>query len=178
MTAISFSGNFRLVPAKVWYLEMPQPPATPFQPRPGCQFGEAPKPVSAEDYRAVYYGVGAEWDWLDRMVIPENELLDLINRDDTFHYRLTINGILAGMAEYIVTPGFTEIQYFGLLPGFVGKGWGKYFLQQVIHQAWQFGRPLVQLNTCSLDHPNALSVYQNAGFVVVREEVQERKTTK
>lgn len=168
--------NYRLVPATVWYLEMHQTPAAVFVARPGTEFLETDKPLTAAAYRKMYYGVGEAWDWLDRMVMPEAELLSVINRDDTFHYRLHVNGQLAGMAEYVVTPAFTEVQYFGLLPAFVGKGWGLYFLNQVIDQAWRFGRPLVQLNTCSLDHPNALSVYQKAGFKIVREEVQERKT--
>lgn len=165
-----------MVPARVWYLEMHQKPAVAFIARPDSVFQEIPKPLTAEAYREDYYGVGADWDWLDRMVMPEQELLALINRDDTLHYRLTVQDRKAGMAEYVVTPQFTEIQYFGLLPDFVGKGWGHYFLHQAIDQAWQFGRPLVQLNTCSLDHPNALAVYQKAGFKIVREEVQERKT--
>ncbi len=176
MTALPFKGSYRLVPAKVWYLEMHQAPVAEFVTRPGTGFVETDKPLTTAAYREVYYGVGEAWDWLDRMVMPDAELDALINRDDTFHYRFYIQDQLAGMAEYVVTPAFTEVQYFGLLPAFVGKGWGLYFLNQVIYQAWQFGRPLIQLNTCSLDHPNALSVYQKAGFKIVREEVQERKT--
>jgi GNAT superfamily N-acetyltransferase len=64
---------------------------------------------------------------------------------------------------------------FGLFAAFVGKGLGKFFLQGVINKAWSFNARWIQLNTCSLDHPNALAVYQSQGFKVVRTKEEQRK---
>lgn len=178
MPPIILPSDYTLVTAKVWYLEMHQPPVKTLAPRPEAKLELLTGDLSVTDYREDYFGVGEKWDWLDRMVMPDAELYDLINRHDTRHYRFFIGQVKAGLAEYVLCPEFTEIQYFGLFPDFVGKGWGLYFLQQVIAQAWQFGSPRVQLNTCSLDHPNALSVYQKAGFVIVKEEEQVRKKRK
>ena len=86
-----------------------------------------------------------------------------------------VNDEPAGYAEFVNEKSFVEIQYFGLMPEFIGKGLGKYFLQWVIAKAWSYNPEWIQLNTCTLDHPNALSVYKNAGFKEVRTEIQNRR---
>jgi GNAT superfamily N-acetyltransferase len=64
-----------------------------------------------------------------------------------------------------------EIAYFGLLPAFIGRGWGKYLLTRAVESAWQLGTDRVWLHTCTLDHPAALSNYLKRGFRPFREEV-------
>ena len=64
----------------------------------------------------------------------------------------------------------TEICYFGLLPEFIGKGYGKNLLQDAIHKAWQLGGKRVWLHTCTLDASQALSNYLGRGFKVFKEE--------
>ena len=68
-----------------------------------------------------------------------------------------------------------EILYFGLMPAFIGHGYGKYFLQWVIAKAWSYQPEWIQLNTCTLDHPNALGTYKKAGFIEVRTEIHQRR---
>lgn len=68
-----------------------------------------------------------------------------------------------------------EILYFGLMPSFIGKGYGKYFLQWVIAKAWSYKPEWIQLNTCTLDHPHALGTYKKAGFTEVRKEIHQRR---
>jgi GNAT superfamily N-acetyltransferase len=63
-----------------------------------------------------------------------------------------------------------EIAYFGLLPEFMGRGWGKYLLSEAARQAWRAGATRVWLHTCTLDHPAALPNYLRRGFRPVREE--------
>ena len=45
-----------------------------------------------------------------------------------------------------------EVAYFGLLPEYLGRGWGKH------------------LHTCTLDHPAALPNYMQRGFRQVQQE--------
>ena len=66
-----------------------------------------------------------------------------------------------------------EIAYFGLLPAFLGRGWGKFLLTQAMHAAWRLGPVRVWLHTSTLDHPAALPNYLKRGFRPIREEVYE-----
>jgi GNAT superfamily N-acetyltransferase len=60
----------------------------------------------------------------------------------------------------------TRLSYFGLVPEFIGRGYGAYLLQAAIDCAWL--RPIARLwlTTSHFDHPKALRLYQRAGFVV------------
>jgi GNAT superfamily N-acetyltransferase len=66
-----------------------------------------------------------------------------------------------------------EIAYFGLLPDFIGRGWGKYLLTRAAEAAWQLKPSRIWLHTCTLDHPAALPNYLKRGFRAVREETYE-----
>jgi len=66
--------------------------------------------------------------------------------------------------------GSVEIAYFGLLPDFIGRGWGKYLLNRAVESAWLLGANRVWLHTCTLDHPAALPNYLKRGFRPVRQE--------
>jgi ribosomal protein S18 acetylase RimI-like enzyme len=84
-------------------------------------------------------------------------------------------GTPAGYYELDAGPrGDVEILYFGLLPAFIGRGWGGHLLTHAIRRAWALGAGRVILNTCSLDHPAALAAYQARGFVVERVEEYQR----
>jgi len=107
--------------------------------------------------------------------MPDEELYQKINAANTDIFLMYIKDVPAGFAEFVKENDFTEILYFGLFPDFVGMGIGNYFLQWVIQQAWSYQPKWIQLNTCTLDHPNALPVYKKAGFVPIRTETQQRK---
>ena len=63
-------------------------------------------------------------------------------------------------------PQETELRYFGLIPEFIGRGFGAFLLRAAIDRAWE--RPIRRLwvHTRTFDHPRALGNYQRAGFVV------------
>jgi GNAT superfamily N-acetyltransferase len=163
-----------LQPATVTFLEMHEKKDAP-APLPGSGFHLLHKPISVQDYRNLYYGVGEKWYWLDRMVMPDDELFEKINAPNTDIFVFNVNNETAGFIEFVIEEKFVEIQYFGLLPAFIGKGLGKYFLQWVIAKAWNYSPQWIQLNTCTLDHPLALDVYKKAGFIPVKTEVQQRR---
>ena len=161
-------------PVTVTFLEMHEPKEFP-APLPGTRFELLPKPVSVNEYRKYYYGVGEKHFWLDRMVMPDQELSGKINADNIDIYIFYINDEAAGYIEFIKEERFVEILYFGIMPDFIGKGFGKYFLQWVIAKAWSYQPEWVQLNTCTLDHPNALGTYKKAGFTEIRKETHQRR---
>ncbi len=167
--------NIELTTATVTFLEMHQRPLEKPEWLPASTFTLIPKPISVETYRTYYYRVGEKFNWLDRMVIADEELYQKINADNTDIFLMHVKDVPAGFAEFVKENEFTEILYFGLFPDYVGKGLGNYFLQWVIQQAWRYQPKWIQLNTCTLDHPNALPVYIKAGFVPVRTETQQRK---
>ena len=66
-----------------------------------------------------------------------------------------------------------EIAYFGLLPGFLGRGLGKYMLTRAIEEAWALGATRVWVHTCTLDDPAALPNYRARGMTEFRRETYQ-----
>jgi GNAT superfamily N-acetyltransferase len=161
-------------PVTVTFLEMHEAKEFPL-PLGEISFELLPKPISTDEYRKYYYGVGEKHFWLDRMVMPDEELFQKINADNIDIYVFYVNDKAAGYIEFIKEEKYVEILYFGLLPEFIGKGFGKYFLQWVIAKAWSYKPEWIQLNTCTLDHTNALGTYKKAGFKEVRTEIHQRR---
>jgi len=163
-----------LRPATVTFLEMHEPKEMP-PPLAQTHFELLPKPISANKYREYYYGVGEKHFWLDRMVMPDDELVEKVNSPKVEIFIFKINDEPAGYIEFVKEAKFVEILYFGIMPEFIGKGYGKYFLHWVIAKAWSYQPKWIQLNTCTLDHPNALATYKKAGFTEVRKEIHQRR---
>jgi hypothetical protein len=51
------------------------------------------------------------------------------------------------------------------MPSEIGRGAGAYFLHQSIQLCWTKPISTLLVNTCTLDHPRALPLYQKMGFV-------------
>jgi len=169
------TSNIRFTTTLVTFLEMRKPPAEKLQPLEGVSFRLLARPIDVNAYREYYYGVGEKHYWLDRMIMPDEELSQKINADNIDIFLMHVNNAPAGYAEFIKNPDFTEILYFGLLPDYIGKGLGKFFLRWATEQAWSYGPKWIQLNTCQLDHPHALENYKKNGFQEVRTEIHQRR---
>lgn len=117
-------------------------------------------------YRYLFATVGGPWQWWERSVQGDEELRSLLNDPAVDLFVPYVSGVPAGLAE-VDRRAFPDIQlvYFGLVPEFIGKGIGAYFLDWVVDQAWSLQPRRVWLHTCSLDSPRALPVYRKAGFV-------------
>ena len=76
--------------------------------------------------------------------------------------------IVSEQVDEIQVPGVEG--YFGVLPGYQGRGLGKYLLTRAVEEGWRRGANRVWLHTCTLDHPGALPNYLKRGFRAVREE--------
>lgn len=149
------------------YLEMFACPAhlnlTP--PRDDLQVMRAVQPT-VSFYRYLYDTVGEPWLWYERRQMAPEALRAIIQHPQIEVYVLYVAGVPAGYAELDRTqPGQIELAYFGLLPAFIGQRLGRYLLHWAIATAWSHAPRRLWVHTCTLDHPNALPVYQKAGFV-------------
>jgi GNAT superfamily N-acetyltransferase len=127
--------------------------------------------LSPSLYRDLYNGVGAPWLWYERSEIPDNEISQLIGDPAVTIYKLQHAGKTAGYTELRRQPiGEIQILYFGLLPSHIGKGLGRYFLDWTVREAFSMEIKRLWVHTCSLDHPRALTAYQQAGFASYRRE--------
>jgi GNAT superfamily N-acetyltransferase len=63
-----------------------------------------------------------------------------------------------------------NLNYFGLLPKFIGQGLGKPLLDAAVDSVFAGGSPLrgMTVNTCTADHHRALPNYKAAGFIEMR----------
>jgi GNAT superfamily N-acetyltransferase len=168
-------SRIQLKTVKVTFLEMHKAPEEKIAARNEIHFSLLTKPINVETYRHYYYGVGEKYFWLDRMLMEDEKLSRLINDSHIDIIVMYVNNEAAGYAEFKKEEKFTEIVYFGLLPAFIAKGLGKYFLDWVIQQAWSYKPEWIRLDTCELDHPHALFNYKKRGFTEVRTEIQDRK---
>jgi GNAT superfamily N-acetyltransferase len=160
----------------ITYLEMTAHPARPPAPAPHrlhVALMRARQPTVGF-YRFLYDTVGEPWLWWERRVMDEEALRAVVQDERVEVYVLYVDGVPAGYAELDRrTPPDIELAYFGLMPAFIGRGLGGYLLGSAIDIAWDHEPGRVWVNTNTLDHPRALTLYQRFGFKPYR---QERKT--
>ncbi|HEY4649506.1 MAG TPA: GNAT family N-acetyltransferase [Gemmatimonadales bacterium] len=155
------------------YLEM----TSPGELIPGATPDPTPQIARVEQcsvalFRFLYREVGRAYRWTDRLGWDDKTIAAYLSDPDVSMWLLSWQAIPAGYFELRRHPddGF-EIAYFGLLPNFIGRGWGKYLLTRAVTAAWELGATRVWLHTCTLDHPAALPNYLKRGFRPVRREV-------
>jgi GNAT superfamily N-acetyltransferase len=125
-------------------------------------------------FRYLYAEVGRPYHWTDRLRWSEEQVRRHLADPGISLWLLTWRGAPAGYFELKRHPdGSVEIAYFGLLPDYTGRGWGKYLLTAAARAAWDSGADRVWLHTCTLDHAAALPNYLRRGFRPFREESYE-----
>ena len=164
-----------IVDVRVYYLEMLAPrEAGGAAPRPGLTVVHAKKPTVAY-YRFLYRTVGTDYYWLTRGKLSDAELAASLAEPTREIHVLHVEGTPAGFAELDRgVAGEVELVQFGLTPGFIGQGLGRYFLRWTVDRAWSYAPRRFWLHTCTLDHPVALPNYQKAGFAIYKEEMIQR----
>ena len=117
-------------------------------------------------YRYLYNTVGEPWLWWERRAKDDDTLTGIIQDPLVEIYVLYAEGVPAGFAELDRRQDDEiELAYFGLLPEFIGRGLGRYFMTWTVDAAWRHEPERLWVHTCNFDHPGALSVYQRDGFV-------------
>jgi GNAT superfamily N-acetyltransferase len=125
-------------------------------------------------FRYLYQEVGRAFHWTDRLGWTDETIRRYLDTPGVSIWLMSSHAAPAGYFELRKhDDGSVEIAYFGLLPEFIGRGWGKHLLTRAVEAAWQTGTHRVWLHTCTLDHPAALPNYVKRGFRPVREEVYE-----
>lgn len=121
--------------------------------------------VPVHFYRYLYNTIGEPYLWLERRRWADDKLVEMIADPKIMLYVLYIEGVPAGMAELdFRKDGIGQIAFFGLMPEFIGRRLGPWFLHQTLELAWAEPITKIQVETCTLDHRKALSTYQRAGF--------------
>ena len=162
-------------PTKVYFLKMEQRPAGSLSQNPDVSFRVLPKPLDVDEYLNFYRSVGLKFNWLDRLFMKKEELDKKINAHNVHIHIMSVRGEDAGFLELVEETDHVELLYFGLYPSFIGKGYGKYFLDWSIQTAWAYNPKWIQLNTCELDHVNALPVYRKLGFKDYKTTIEDRR---
>lgn len=153
------------VAAVVTYLEMRACP-----PR-RAERGDAPWTLrrvvspSLEWYRALYRRVGTEWLWSSRLESSDQELAAIAGDARIEFHALVHEGRDEGLLELdFRDPGECEVAFFGLAPGLMGQGAGRWLMNHAIARAWTHPIARLWLHTCTLDAPGALEFYRRSGF--------------
>ncbi len=117
-------------------------------------------------YRYLYETVGRDYVWVDRRRLDDEALAKIVHSDETEIYVLYSKGAPAGFGElnFREFPQ-VELAFMGLMPDAIGRGLGRYLLSQLITTAWSRTPNRLIVETCTLDHPGALPLYQRCGFV-------------
>lgn len=157
----------RTVETTVTYLEMTAPYS---------QHVPAPANIKlalmrAEDppahfYRYLYNTIGRSHHWVDRRRLTDAQLAEAITAEGIEIFAAYADGVPAGYFE-LDCRNREEIwlAYFGIIPEFRGRGLGKWLLSEAIAAAWLREPERVRVETCTLDDPRALPLYQRMGFV-------------
>jgi hypothetical protein len=166
------AGAKKRVPMTVTFFEMTARPSAlpPPAPRGRHAILKVENPA-AHFYRYLYDTIGEAWLWVDRKKLTYEALTEIIQHPLNHLYVLYTEGSPTGMAELdFRKDGLCNIAYFGLMPEVIGRHLGYFFLYHACLNAW--ARPIERLtvNTCTLDHPRALPLYQRMGFTAYSRE--------
>lgn len=155
------------------YLELTDPAQlVPFRLEdPLLRLARVPVP-SVPLVQRLYKEVGERYHWVDRWRWPAAEWHAWVSRIGYGVWILSYDGELAGFFELKSDEeGSAEIELFGLVEKFHGRGFGKHLLTAAVEIAFAVGNRRVWLHTCTLDDPKALPNYLKRGFREFRKEV-------
>ncbi|WP_430449718.1 GNAT family N-acetyltransferase [Rhodophyticola sp.] len=130
-------------------------------------------------FLAVYDAVGRDYEWRDRFqqeIDDPDALRAFVESPDVEMWVAYRHGWPQGFFILDWTePGECDLAYFGMVPEAVGHGLGGILLKAAIARAWaREDMKMMSVNTCELDHPRALALYQKHGFVPVDTETRTR----
>jgi GNAT superfamily N-acetyltransferase len=173
---ISFMENGVLqdIGVTVTFLEMNAPPAR-YPPLPmGRQIALLrTRDIPLHFYRYLMDRVGRKWHWVNVLRLSDEELAAGIHREDRDIRVLYLDGAPAGFFDVKPhLPQEAELAYFGMMEHATGQGLGRWFLGAAIEACWSHGPKRVTVQTCTLDHPAALPLYQKLGFAPVAQKTE------
>ena len=125
-------------------------------------------------YRYLYNTVGKDYLWVARRRMDDASIATIVSDPKVELYVLYVGGCPAGYAELDFRQRReAELSYFGLLPEFIGRGYGNFLLGSAIDVAWSHEIERLWVHTNTLDHQRALPLYQKLGFMPYAQEKAE-----
>lgn len=157
------------IPVSVTFLEMKRPPLTyPSTPMNSPVALFRARDISLHYYRYLMDRVGRKWHWVNVLRMSDDELGAYLRAPGRDIRVLYLNGSPAGFFDlHAQTPDLVDLAYFGMMKEAIGQGLGRWFLGAAIETAWSYAPKRVIVQTCTLDHPAALPLYQKLGFVPI-----------
>lgn len=148
-----------------------RPPARPASPPADARLVRL-EHVGAAEYLDLYRAVGRDWLWFMRLALSEPDLLAIVRDPKVEVYRLEAPGGVGILELDFREPDECELAFFGLSPGLVGTGAGRWLMEQAQDLAWS--RPIKRfwVHTCTLDAQGAVAFYMRSGFVPFRRKVE------
>jgi GNAT superfamily N-acetyltransferase len=164
----------KLVESTVTYLEMTTAPERVPVPSPAVKHAVLRSDnTSVAFYRYLFNTIGEDYNWTDVRLKSDEEVHELLVDEKVDIFVLYVDGEPAGLSQLDRRTGNDiELLYFGIMPHFIGRKLGPWFLDWTIRHAWSLGPDRFWLHTCDLDHPRALPMYQKAGFGVYDQQVE------
>lgn len=158
------------VPYRITYLEMQTPPKTPAPDLPDDVRLEVAVTPPVWFFLSLYDAVGRDYEWVDKFQEDPETLRAFVQHPDVEMSVAYRGGWPQGFFQLDWRqPGICDLAYFGLVPQAVGTGIGSTLLKIAVQTGWaRAGVTMMTLNTCTLDHPRALGLYEKAGFRAVR----------
>lgn len=126
--------------------------------------------------RDLYFAVGEMWSWNDKRAWTDEQWKEYALGQKLRTFAAYYDNSLAGYYELRRDgENGVEISYFGLLPAFIGRGFGGALLTSAVEEAWRMSPSItrVWVHTCTRDHPRALANYQARGMVIYKREAAE-----
>jgi GNAT superfamily N-acetyltransferase len=118
--------------------------------------------------------VGRKWHWVNSLRLGDEELSAAIHAPERDIRVFYLDGAPAGFFDLkMLDKEAVELVFFGMMDHAIGRGFGRWFLGAAIEAAWSHGPDKVTVQTCTLDHPSALALYQKLGFVAVAQSEEE-----
>jgi ribosomal protein S18 acetylase RimI-like enzyme len=131
--------------------------------------------------RRTYALIAAPLNWQSRRTWSDAQWEQLLARPQVHAWIAQVGEKVAGVVELEAqSGGDVEITVFGLVPEFIGRGFGAHLLTVATRLAWELEPPdgvrvrRVWLHTSSRDHPHAKPNYERRGFRPFRTERRQR----
>jgi GNAT superfamily N-acetyltransferase len=159
-------------PVIISYLEMQTPQDLIVKPCPDPEFTIKEAHIKQwQVNRFFYQTVGQAYLWRDRNVWTDVQWAQYAEADNLRTFIGYHGGMPAGYYELRKDEATdVEIVCLGLLPKFIGQGYGHALIADAISRGWEWHARRVWLNTCTKDHPNALRSYLATGLKLYKQE--------
>ena len=154
------------IPVTVTFLEMHAPPRNRSHPPLNRHVALLKThDIPLHFYRYLTDRVGRKWHWVNTLRMSDEALQAAVHAPGRDIRVLYLDGAPAGFFDLKPQPpDAVELAFFGLMEHALGQGLGTWFLGAALEAAWSHAPSRVSVQTCTLDHPAALPLYQKMGF--------------